>query len=274
MAVATGAIGYRIRELIRYRELVSNLVVRDLKLKYRRSMLGAAWSLLNPLIMMAIYTAVFNVILRVGKNFPPGYHYWAFVLVGLVAWLFFASAVSGAVPTLVQNSNLIRKVYFPIEALTISSVLANLVNFLITLVALLVILLVWANHLGPSIILLPVVVLAEICFALGLSLLIASLTVYFRDLEHLIGLGLTALFYLTPVFYPLDTSVVPAIKKYGKFLEINPLTWYIDAYHHILFRGDWPNPKLFALMVVSSVIALVLGYAVFVRLRPRLPEEV
>ncbi|MGH7776818.1 MAG: ABC transporter permease [Candidatus Dormibacterales bacterium] len=274
MAVAVGAVGWRLRELVRYRELVANLVVRDLKLKYRRSVLGAVWSLLNPLIMMAIYTAVFNVILRVGRNFPPGYHYWAFVLVGLVAWLFFVNSLSGAVPSLAQNSNLIRKVYFPIEALTISSVVANLVNFLITLAALLIILLVWSNHLGLSLVLLPVVVLAEIGFALGLSLLVASLTVYFRDLEHLVGLGLTALFYLTPVFYPLDTTVVPAIHKYGRYLEINPMTWYIDTYHHILFRGDWPNPKLFGLMLASSVIALVAGYAVFVRLRPRLPEEV
>ncbi|MGH7902772.1 MAG: ABC transporter permease [Candidatus Dormibacteraceae bacterium] len=272
--VAAAAVRFRLGELFRYRELVANLAVRDLRLKYRRSALGAAWSLLNPLIMMAIYTAVFNVILRVGRNFPQGYHYWAFVLVGLVAWLFFANALGGAVPTLVHNTNLITKVYFPIEALTISSVFANLVNFAISLAALLVILAVGANHLGISLVLLPVIVAAEIAFTLGAALLVASLTVYFRDLEHLIGLGLTALFYLTPVFYPLDASVIPAIAKYGKFLELNPLTWYLDSYHHVLFRGDWPNPKLFALMLASALIALVVGYGVFVRLRPRLPEEV
>ena len=115
---------HRIRELWAYRELVSNLTIRDLRLKYKRSSLGVAWSLLNPLIMMAIYTAVFSVFLRV-VNSP---HYWALVLGGLLSWLFFANALGSATVAFAQSANLISKVYFPIEALPVASVLANFVN--------------------------------------------------------------------------------------------------------------------------------------------------
>jgi ABC-type polysaccharide/polyol phosphate export permease len=262
---------HRIRELWAYRELVSNLTIRDLRLKYKRSSLGVAWSLLNPLIMMAIYTAVFSVFLRV-VNSP---HYWALVLGGLLSWLFFANALGSATVAFAQSANLISKVYFPIEALPVASVLANFVNFAISLVVFLVVIVIARLPLGPSLMLLPVILLAQLAFTLGLSLFVATITVYFRDLEHLIGLALTALFYLSPVLYPLNPAALPhGAARFIPWLNLNPMSWFLESYHSVLYYGTWPDPGRFALSILSAVAALLGGYLVFARMRTRLPEEV
>lgn len=266
----------RIRELLAYRELVANLTVRDVKLKYKRSSLGVAWSLLNPLLMMVIYTVVFSVLLKAVR--VP--NYWALVLAGLLAWVFFANALGSATTSFVHSSNLISKVYFPIEALPIASVMAQFVNFVISTALLLVILagariLTGTPPLGPSLVLLPVIMAAQLIFTAGLALLVATVTVYLRDLEHLIALGLTAFFYLTPVLYPLDRSALPVHSdQFIAILRLNPLSWYLSSYHAVLFYGRWPDPVLFTLALVAAPLALALGYAVFSRLRWRLAEEV
>ncbi len=255
----------RLRELVAYRELIANLTARELRLKYRRSALGAAWSLLNPLIYMAIYFAVFGVF----THFVSLPDYWAFILSGLVPWLFFANAVGSSATAFTHNANLVTKVHFPIESLAISTVLANFVNFLVSLTVLVVVLLAAGRPLGPSLALLPIVVVAELALCIGLSLLVASLTVYLRDVEHLLGLGLQAIFYLTPILYPLSM-----VGKYATYLKVNPLTWYLEAYHSVLYFGGQPDAKMFTAMLALSLVALAGGYAVFARMRDRLPEEV
>jgi ABC-type polysaccharide/polyol phosphate export permease len=263
------SVGERLHELVRYRELLYNLTLRDLKLKYKGSVFGVAWSLLNPLLMMAIYTVVFSLFLR-AVTVP---HYWALVLGGLLAWTFFSSSLSSATAAFVRNPNLITKVYFPIEALPISQVLAHGVNFVIMLAILLALLLVAGIHLGASLVLLPVLLLALLALSLGLALVVASVTVHLRDVEHFTTLGLTALFYLTPVLYPLDPRALPkAAAPYIGYLKLNPLAWYLDSFHRVLFYGTWPDPLLFGLMLGSAVVALAGGYALFAHLRPRIPE--
>jgi lipopolysaccharide transport system permease protein len=260
----------RLNELGRYRELVVNLTVRDLKLKYKGSVLGIAWSLLNPLLMMAIYTAVFSVFLR-AVRVPD---YWALVLGGLLPWVFFSNSLVAATISFIRAPNLITKIYFPIEALPIAAVLANFINFLISLAVLLVILGA-VGLLGPSLILLPVVLLAQLATTLGIAIAIAAVTVYFRDLEHLVTIALTAWFYLTPVLYPLQASALPAgAGKYIRYLELNPMSWLFETYHSVLFYKTWPDPQNFTLMLAFALICLVAGYLIFARLRPRIPEEV
>lgn len=263
------------RELWRYRQLISNLTIRDLKLKYKRSTLGIAWSLLNPLLMMAIYTAVFSVFLRAVNI----HNYWALVLVGLLAWLFFANALGSATVSFAHSGNLISKVYFPIEALPIASVLANFVNLLISLAVLIAVLLVVRTPAGPfpglSLALLPVILAAQLAFTLGLSLMAASFTVYLRDLEHMVALALTGLFYLTPVLYPLDPHALPhGAARFIPILSLNPMAWFLNSYHSVLFYGTWPDTTTFVLMLAAAAVALVAGYAVFLHFRPHLPEEV
>lgn len=255
----------RLRELYAFRELVGNLVARDLRLKYRRSALGAAWSVLNPLFFVAIYTAVFSVVLR-AFILPQ---YWTFVLAGLLPWLFFANSLGACSTSFTQNASLISKVAFPVESLAIATVLSNFVNFLITVALLLLAVVAAGRPVGPSLILLPVLLAAQLVLALGLGLGIASLTVYFRDLEHLVGLFLTALFYLTPVLYPLTFA-----GRYARWLKLNPVAWYVDSYHAILYSGRWPDPVLFLPAIGLALASLAGGYAIFLRLRPRLPEEV
>jgi ABC-type polysaccharide/polyol phosphate export permease len=254
----------RLSELAAYRGLVRSLTVRDLKLKYRRSALGAAWSVLNPVLMMAIYFAIFNVFLRVFR-LP---NYWAFVLGGLIAWLFFANALGSAVTSLVSNPSLITKVYFPIESLPIATVLSAFVNFLVSLLILVPVAALAGVALGPSLVILPVVLAAQLAFTLGLAVALAAITVYLRDLEHLVGIFLTALFYLTPVLYPLALA-----GRYATWLELNPMTWYVECYHAILYRGEWPDPALLSLALAAAIVSPAAGYLVFLRLRPRLPEE-
>lgn len=255
----------RLRELFVYRNLIVNLAARDLRLKYRRSLLGAAWSLLNPLIMMAIYFLIFGVFTR----FVNLHQYWAFLLTGLLPWLFFANSLSSATTVLTTNQSLVAKVYFPIESLAISTVLANFVNFLISLCVLLVVLAALGRQFGVSLVLLPVVVFAELAMATGMAMVFSAVTVYLRDLEHLIGLGLTALFYLTPILYPLTLA-----GKYSTVLRLNPITWYVEGYHQTLYWGKWPDVGLMSAMLVMSALSLIGGYLVFVRFRARIPEEV
>lgn len=261
----------RLRELVGYRELLANLTVRDLRVKYRGSALGVFWSLLNPLIMMAIYTVVFGLFLRV-VSLP---HYWALVLAGLVAWIFLSNAVISATAAFTHNSNLINKVYFPIEALPVSNVLAHFVNFVISVLILLVILHFGGINFGMSLILLPVIIVTELALALGLGLALASLGVYFRDLEHLIPLVTAAFFYVTPVLYPLDAKALPrGAEKFIPFARLNPLSWYMESYHAVLYYGTWPPLTPFLLMLASGVVALVGGFLLFSHMRPRIPEEV
>jgi ABC-type polysaccharide/polyol phosphate export permease len=166
-------------------------------------------------------------------------------------------------------------VYFPIEALPLASVLANFVNFAISLVVFLVVILVARLPVGPSLVLLPVILAAQLLFTLGLSLFVATVTVYFRDLEHLIGLGITALFYVSPVLYPLNPAALPpGAARFIPWLSLNPMSWFLESYHSVLYYGAWPDPARFALSLVAAPAALLAGYAVFARLRRRLPEEV
>lgn len=258
-----------LRELYAYRDLLRGFTVRELKLKYKGSALGIAWSLLNPLLMMAIYTVVFTHVLRFGSKVP---NYWALVLTGIVFWTFFSTSLISASASFVRNGHLITKVYFPVEALPFSMVLAQFINFVITLVILLAAVLIKGIPVGPPLILLPVLVLATLVLALGAAALFASVTVFFRDVEHLVQIALTALFYLTPVIYPLDPNVIPA--QYLRYLKLNPLAWYLDSFHDVVVRGVWPSWTLFLLSVAFSTVMLVVGYLSFLRVRPRLPEEV
>lgn len=265
------SVGARFRQLLAYRELVANLTARDLKLRYKRSVLGVAWSFLNPILMMAIYTIVFSLLLRAVK----AENYWALVLSGVLTWTFFSNSLVSASAAFVRNPNLITKVAFPLEALPISAVLAQFVNFLITLGLLLVILVGGGIHLGPSLLLLPVVVVSQLAFTLGLAILLASVTVHLRDLEHLVGIGLTALFYVSPVLYPLDAAALPAsAARFLPWLRLNPVAWYLDNYHSILYYGTWPDPTMLGLSVTAGIVVLGGSYLVFNRLRPRLPESI
>lgn len=260
----------RISDLVDYRELVLNLTQRDLVLKYKGSVLGVAWSLLNPVLQMVIYTAIFSVFLRV-FTLP---HYWAFVIGGILFWTFFSASLIGSSTAFIRNPGLITRVYFPIEVLILSGVFANFINFLIPLAILLIVLPIAGLPLGISLICLPVIVLAILVTTIGLGLIAASITVFLRDVEHFLQLGLQVFFYATPILYPLEEGSLPhGASKYIQILRLNPLSWYLDSYHAVLYFGTWPNPKEFVAMLLFSTLCLVLGCVTFIKLRPRIPEN-
>ncbi|MBO0729154.1 MAG: ABC transporter permease [Acidimicrobiaceae bacterium] len=270
VSVRPGWVG-QLQEFYSYRELLINLTIRDLRVKYKGSVLGVAWSLLNPLLQMAIYTLIFSLFLRI-VVLP---NFWAFVVGGILVWTFFSTCMGNAAPVFVRNPNLISKVYFPIECLPLSMVLANFVNFLIPMAILVPVLFLVHIPLGPSLALLPIIMIAQLLMSIGLSLIVASLTVYLRDIEHFLLLGLQVLFYASPILYPLRTSMLPhGAAKFVTILHLNPLSWYLNCYHDVLFFGQWPDGLDFWLMVAFSLVSLVGGYLVFLALRPRLPESV
>jgi len=252
-------------ELLRYRELVRNLVARDLKVRYRNSVLGFLWCLLNPLMMMGVFTLVFTVLMRSSiPNFP------VFVLVGILAWNFHTTAVMGAIGSIVRNSELVMKVYFPREVLPLSSVLSNGVNLVLALVALFGVILAFRVHLGPSLLFLPVVLGVQVVFVAGIALFLSALTVFYRDVEIIMEALMTAWFFLTPIFYRME-DLFPA---YARVMYIaNPMASIVSAYRDILYLGGWPGVDFVGRTLVTSLIVLAVGYVFFLHCSKRFAEE-
>ncbi len=265
-----------LRELVRYRELVRNLVVRDLKVRYRNSVLGFLWSLMNPLLMMVVFTVVFTVV--AGDSSIPNFP--LFVLCAILPWNFFANSTMGAVGSIVGNAHLIKKVYFPREILPLSTVLANLVNFLLALIPLFFIMVLFHAPFTGYLLLLPVVIVVQLAFTLGVAFFVACLNVFFRDTGVIMDVVIFAGFFLTPVFYPMQK--VPEAKEIlGLTLDVrrlmyivNPMASIIATYRSLLYDGVSPAPDFFFRTVLTVAVVLVLGYLFFARYAPRFGEEV
>jgi ABC-type polysaccharide/polyol phosphate export permease len=265
-----------LRELWRYRELVLNLVMRELKARYKNSVLGFFWSLLNPLGMMLVFTFVFTMISPNNqiRNFP------IFFLCGFLPWQYFSSGVMVGMNSIVGNGNLVKKVYFPREVLPMSSVFAALVNFLLALLLLFGALLVTRTPLSPYIWLLPVVILMQTCFILGVALVLASLNVFYRDTMMIMDVVMQAWFFLTPIFYPI--AILPSSYEIlGMTLNIrrmmyilNPMASYVAVYRDLLYWGYRTDLDFFLRTAVTSLMVLAFGYWFFLRFSRRFGEEV
>ncbi len=247
-----------LRELYRYRELVKNLVARDLKLRYRNSALGFVWCLLNPLLMMMVFTVVFTVLLTNNtiQHFP------VFILTGILAWNLHTTALLGAINSVVGNAALVQKVYFPREVLPIATVLSNTVNFLLSLVVLFGMILLYRVPLSPTVLLLPLVILVQVVFTIGVALFLSAVNVFFRDTASVLETLMLAWFFLTPIFYRIE-DVFPV---YSRLMYVlNPPASFIAAYRDILYYGGMTNLDFFARTAATSVLVLVAGYLFFRR---------
>ena len=265
----------RLLELMRYRELVYNLVVRELKARYKNSALGFLWSLLNPLAMMAVFTVVFTVIMpsHIAK-FP------IFLLCGLLPWNFFSSGLLVSINSIVGNANLVKKVYFPREVLPISSVLANLVNFLLSLVVLFSALIAFRIPLSPWLWMLPVVIVVQTCFILVVAFILSTLNVFYRDTIMIMDVVILAWFFLTPIFYPID-SLPRNYLLWGINLDVhrlmyilNPMASLIQAYRDLLYSGYHTNIDFFLRTAITAFAILAFGYWFFVRYSKHFGEVV
>ena len=262
---------HNLARLLRHRGLIQSLVARELKARYRGSLLGFFWSFFNPLLLLLVYTFVFTVVLPGGWDEKLGPRA-LFLFCGLLPWTWFNTSLVESSNVLIAGGNLIKKVMFPAEILPIVTVLANLVHFLLGLPILIVFLIYYKAPLQASeLAWFPVVVLVQLVLTLGLALILSALTVHFRDVRDLLANLLTLWFFATPIIYPLAQA--PA--RVRRLLNLNPFTQLAIAYQEVLFR---PGPfsevtRLFA-VAVASVLIFLFGYFVFDRLRDTLPEEV
>lgn len=266
----------RITELYRFRDLIYYLVVRELKARYKGSLLGFLWTLVNPLLMMMVFTAVFTIITP-NTTVPK---YPAFLLCGLLPWNFFSAGVMTSIGSVVGNSNLVKKVYFPREVLPIASVLAQLVNFLLALVVLFAILFVFQSDISPYVYLLPLVILIQTLFIIGLALFLSAVNVYYRDTMMIMDVVILAWFFLTPIFYPLQ--ILPqnyevlgcSLNIHRLMYILNPMASIINAYRDLLYLGTYTEIDFLLRTAATSLGVLFLGYWLFARVSGNFGEEV
>ncbi len=252
------------RAVVRYRQLLRSLVTRDLKLKYRGSTLGFLWSLLNPLVMLVVYTVAFTVFL--GRGGPQ---FVFLLLIGLLGWTFFATSMAAATGSLVDNAALTKSLYFPRAILPLAAVFFNLAQFLLTASVFLPLLLLYYN-IAPSWALLtfPLLLgLQALCIS-GLALMLASLTALFRDVRHLVEVGLGILFWMTPIVYTLGDLPPRA----AQVIALTPVSPFIRGYQAIVIHQSVPSPDIWLACVVYAGVAMFVGARVFARVEPRLGE--
>ena len=264
------------------RDLLVNLTLRELRGRYKRSALGWAWSLLNPLVTLGIYALVFKFFLRIEPPVgdPSGLHNYAFFLIcALLPWNFIASGIMGGLGSLVGNSNLVTKVYFPRSILVSASTAALLVSFLIEMGVLAVVFLIAGNNILPFIPLVLVVMAIQAVFVQGIALAMGVLNVYYRDLQHLMGLFIQVWFYGTPIIYPIDRVPEEAV-LFGRqinpraILELNPATRFVDIYRDLLYDRRLPAWGDMVAIIVMSGVTLLIGRLIFKKFEPRLAEEI
>ncbi len=260
-----------LRQLFRYRGLIQTLVARELKARYRGSVLGYFWSLINPLLLLLVYTFVFSVIIRRGEGFELE-PYAVFLFCGLLPWTWFSSSLSDGANVLIINGNLIKKVMFPAEILPVVSVISNMVHFLFGLPILIVFLIYYQVPLRlTELVWFPFVVSVQFILTLGLAMVLAALTVHFRDIKDLLANLLTLWFFATPIIYPMS-----AVPEGGKlYMDLNPFTHLAISYQEILFYdGPFGHWRWLLALAVGGAVLFLLGYALFDRLRDSFAEEV
>ncbi|HYI08995.1 MAG TPA: ABC transporter permease [Thermoanaerobaculia bacterium] len=257
--------------LYRHRQLIAALTARDLKARYRGSILGFFWSLANPLILLAVYTLVFT------KFFPRQVvePYPLFLFCGILPWTFFAAAVLESTASISSNAGLIKKVMFPAEALPLVVVFSHLVHFLAALPILLAAILGFAAlgrfELSWTILLAPVLMLLQTLFVAGIAMIVSSASVLFRDLRDIVANLLQIGFFVTPILYLIDHINSRGLRA---MLRVNPMTPFVVSYQDVLFFGRLPNVSDAVLMVVYAGVSLYLGFFVFERLRDTLAEAI
>lgn len=262
--------------LYRYRVLIQNLVIRELKARYRGTILGFLWSFFNPLLLMIVYTVVFGFIIQ-PRDPAFGSSPWLYALFlfcGVLPWTWFSSSSMESANVLMTHGNLIKKILFPAEILPIVVVTSNFVHFSLGLPILLLFIPIFGKAYTVFIVFLPLVILVQFIFTLGFSLLISSLTVHFRDIKDILANWLTFWFFATPIVYPMTFGSIQRSSVLRTFLSVNPMTHVMQGYQNCLFYGSLIHWKRLGVTLLFSLILFFIGYTIFDRLRDSFPEEV
>ncbi len=245
--------------LLRYRELLRQLVIREVKLRYKRSVLGFAWTVLNPLFAMAIFTMVFSRVFGGRPNYP------LYVITALLGWNLFSLGTVRGLDSVVLNGPIIRKVFVPKAIFPVAAVASQVVNFVFSLVPLFLFMIVIGAPIGPSLLWLPIPLLSLTCFAIGIALLLGTFNVFFRDVKYFYEAGVLAWFYATPIFYPPD--IVP--DKFKFLVTINPMYALLESLRAPIYQGTAPPVELLVPGLALSLATLAVGWAVFHRFEGR-----
>lgn len=240
----------------RNRQLIWALALKDLKLRYKRSLLGFLWALLNPMLLMIVLAVVFSTVMPI--NVP---HYAIFLLSVLLPWTFFAQSLSYAAESIVGNGDLIKKVAVTKTVFPIAAVVSNLINLLLSMIPLVLIVLIMRHPFYWTWFFLPVPLLALIIFTLGATFFFATANVYYRDVSHIIQVLLNVLFYLTPIIYALDS--IP--HRYQWLFKLNPLIYALNGFRLSVYYGLLPAARSIIASFVCGFLALILGFAIFRR---------
>ena len=252
------------KDLYQYRELLKTNVQKENRGKYKGAWLGIIWSFLNPLLMLLVYSLVFPYIMRV--QIP---NYTMFLMTALMPWNFFTQTVANSSFAVIASGSILKKVYFPREILPISVVLSNVVNFLITFIIIIVFLIISGVGLSWTILLFPLVLIVQTILMFGIAFILSSITVYARDVEHIVNVIVMALFYGTPIVYTID--MLPA--QFQTLLQLNPMTSIIGAYRDVLFYQKLPDFASLGIVAIVSVIIMVFGLWLFRKLQRNFVEE-
>jgi lipopolysaccharide transport system permease protein len=252
--------------LTQYRHLLRNLVYKDLKLKYRGSVVGFVWSLANPLLMAVVYTVAFTQILRVGSE---GFVFY--LMLGLLAWTFFAGSASMSTGAIADNGGLVKSVWFPRAILPTATVLFNLAQYLLTVLVFLPLMLIY-YQVPPAapMLLFPVFVTLQSIFTIGVALILATSAAFFRDVRHLVDVALAVLFWTTPILYEIGR--LPAGLR--PWILMSPMSPYIGAYQEIFYYRHWPDAMIWATAVGYAALALAIGLWLIVRYEDAFAERI
>ena len=243
-----------VRQTYRYRELIWALALKELKIRYKRSVLGFLWALLNPALLMLVLTLVFSTVMR----FPIP-HYAIFLLSVLLPWTFFSQSLSYAVESIVGNGDLIKKVRVAKLVFPMAAIVSNLINLGLSLLPLALLVLVMRHPFYWTWLYLPVPLLALTLFTLGMTFFFAAANVFYRDVAHILQVVLSAWFYVTPIIFPLD--FLP--QQYRWIFKLNPLIYVINGFRLSVYYGMLPKPQSIAASFICGFISLFIGYAIF-----------
>ncbi len=255
-----------IKEIYEYRHMIASLVKKDLRGRYKGSVLGFLWTFINPLLQLLVYTLVFSNILK--SNIDK---YYLHLFVALIPWIFFSSSVTGGSSCILNQKGLVTKIYFPREVLPISHVTTCFVNMLYSFVVVVAVVALSGVpfNLG-AMLCLPVIMLVEYILALGIAMIVSALTVFFRDLEYMLGILMMVWQFLTPIMYSVDIITSPKLRS---IFMLNPMTPIIIAYRDVLYYARIPDLSTLALGTLMGLATLALGFLIFGRLKKRFAEE-
>ncbi len=255
----------RIKEIYAYRDMVASLVKRELRGKYKGSVLGFLWTFINPLCQIIVYTIVFSVIVRSDLD-----KFYVYMITGMIPWLFFDASIRLGAGCVRYQGDMLKKIYFPREVLPLSCVAANFVNMLFCfLIVFLVLIFSGVGFSFRALFCLPLVMAIEFMMALGVALLVSAGTVYFKDLEHIVTVAMMAWIYLTPILYSIE-----AVPEYLLWIfKLNPMTYVIECYHAILYWKVVPTGQILSYAAIAAIGILVIGELVFAKLDDNFAEE-